>query len=195
MNATEDVMRTDDLAGWLSRYGALFWRFQRWGYRFGKLGMPGQVGSALTRRGGISVLDGSAEFEVYVEGDHFGLARTNEGGHGVHMSFSRIDDAERYLVVRIGDRLRAHAGFDPRGPEWSGLGLDEGVEALPDGDRVVLVRKADPRACCTVPIEDREWFSHAMMFEVEELDDVLTHGISDMRVVRPFWAFDPIDPC
>ncbi|MFG1782919.1 hypothetical protein ACGFIU_10810 [Rhodococcus oryzae] len=156
--------------------------------------MPGQVGSTLTSRGGISVRDGSAEFEVYVEGDHFGLARTNDGVDGTRLSFSRIEDAERYLAVRIGDRLRAHAGFGPRRPEWSGLGLDEGVEALPDGVRVMLVRKADPRARCTVPIEDREWFSHAMMFEVEELDDVLTHGIPDMRVVRPFWAFDPIDP-
>lgn len=184
-------MRTDDLAGWLGRYGALFWRFQRWGYRFDKLGMPGQVGSALTHRGGISVRDGSAEFEVRVEGDHFGLARASDGAR---LSFSGIDDAERYLAVRIGDRLRAHAGFDPRGPEWSDLGLDEGVTALPDGDRVVLVRKADPRARCTVPIEDRDWFSHAMMVEVEDLDELLTEGIPDMRVVRPFWAFEPIDP-
>ncbi|MFD4181402.1 hypothetical protein [Rhodococcus sp. NPDC058514] len=194
MNAAEGVMRTDDLAGWLGRYGALFWRFQRWGYRFDKLGMPGQVGSALTRRGGISVRDGSAEYEVFVEGEHFGLARANDDDAGMPLSFSRVDDAERYLAVRIGDRLRRHAGFAPRGPEWSELGLNEGVEAFPNGDRVLLVRKADPGAHCTVPIGDRDWFSRAMMVDVEELDDLLTEGIPNMRVMRPFWAFDPIDP-
>ncbi|MFI6431404.1 hypothetical protein [Rhodococcus oryzae] len=172
---------------WLGKYGACASMVNVWRRRFEKLKLPTDVGSVLTRTGGIAARDGQTEFEVVVAGDRFDLFELHQNRDSDCLEFDRIEDVEKYLVTRIGDRLREKVGLVQRSSQWSALDPSPDVSVRTVGGQVELIPTGDPNGRCLVGFEDGRWFGHAMLLSVTELDAHLAEGIPGFNALRPDW--------
>ncbi|EFV14722.1 hypothetical protein [Segniliparus rugosus] len=115
-----------------------------------------------------------ARGEVVVERQERGLGQTVA-------EFSSFDDAERYLLVLVGDEVRRGHGLAQLHKQWRAKGLRAGARFYPDPDfygaSSDLYTGDGPAPRGRMGLSDAEWFSHAAAMDFEEIDTALRNGV------------------
>jgi hypothetical protein len=104
-----------------------------------------------------------------------------ESSQGV---FSRVQDAGKFIIYKVGTYLRSAQRMEMIGPKWRSAGLDPQVDAQVESDEVVrYVLRSNPDAYFVMTLGDMP-YSHILPMSYHELDAVLLEGFPESVTSR-----------
>jgi hypothetical protein len=104
--------------------------------------------------------------------------------------FSRLQDAGKFVIYKVGTYLRSELRMEMIGPKWNAAGLDPDVAAHTENDQIVKYElRSDPTAYFIMARGDMP-YSHLLPLSYDGLDAVLLDGFpesvtSRLRADRP----------
>lgn len=99
-------------------------------------------------------------------------------------SFSRIEDAGKFIVYKVATSLMIACFMDPLSWKWDDAGIDPRVDAQIQSDRVVrYVLRSNPEAYFIMTRGDTP-YSHMLPLSYDELDAELLQSFSESVTSR-----------
>lgn len=99
-------------------------------------------------------------------------------------TFSRFQDAGKFVIYKVGAYLRSARRMEMIGPKWRADGLDPRVDTQVESDQVVkYVLRNHPDAYFIMTLGDMP-YSHILPMSYDELDAVLLEGFPESITAR-----------
>jgi hypothetical protein len=95
-------------------------------------------------------------------------------------TFARLQDAGKYIIFNVGEKLRIECRMKPINLEWADAGLDPRVDKLIiDENWAKYVLRSNPASYFTTVSRGIAPYNHILPLSYDQLDDVVLDGFPE----------------